>query len=305
MKNDNHIIASIGTAVIMLLLFLLLWLIYLDRPFVPEEEGIEVAFGESLDGSGMAATMPDPMPIPSPAPAPSVAPSSPATPSSNDLMTQEDEESLALQREQERKRKEQQALADAERRRQQQEAARLEQERKAAEAKALAEAKAKAEAEAAAKAAAEKAAAEKAAAEQAKRDKASNAMAGLFGNNGSSTGSGDGTGDTKKGNPAATGEGTGAGTGSGTSGSGRWSLAGRSLKGSLAQPAYGSNAEGTVVVRIRVNAAGQVIEASLGQGSTTSDQSLINAAIAAAKKATFSAGSNDVIGSITYVFKLK
>lgn len=123
----------------------------------------------------------------------------------------------------------------------------------------------------------------------------SNTMAGIFG--------GYGTG-TIKGNPAASGEGTGAGTGSGTSGSGRWSLAGRSLKGSLAQPTYSSNAEGTVVVKIRVNAAGQVVEASCGQGCTTNDQALISAAIAAAKKATFTTGTNDVIGSITYVFKL-
>ncbi len=121
----------------------------------------------------------------------------------------------------------------------------------------------------------------------------SNTMGGVF--------VGSSTGDTKKGNPAA----SGSGTGSGTSESGRWSIAGRSLIGSLPQPKYSSNAEGTVVVRIRINAAGQVVEASAGHGSTTSDQSLIGSAIAAAKKATFSAGEGDVIGSITYVFKLK
>lgn len=162
----------------------------------------------------------------------------------------------------------------------------------------------------AAAAAAKKAAAE----EEARRQKAAAAMNGIFGGtSGSGTNYGSGNssygrsynvqgsacGNTTKGNPAGT------GVGSGSSGSGRWSLAGRSLKGYLSEPSYNYNAEGIVVVRIRVNAAGQVVDATLGQGSTTSDQGLIQAAIAAAKKATFSAGDSDTIGSITYVFKMK
>lgn len=276
----------------MLLLFLLLWFIYIDRPQTEEEEGIEVMFGNAEDG-GASEPVESAVETPSvPAPPAAVAPSAP---SSNDLMTQEDEESLALQREQERKRKQQEAEALAEQRRK----AAAEQ---AAREKALAEARAAAEAKAAAEKAAAEAAAAKAAKEQAAKDKAA-AMGSLFGGTGSGTTSGNTqqgspTGNSNKGNPVGVGHGTGSGGHS-------WSLAGRNLTGSLGNPAYNSNAEGVVVVKIRVNAAGNVISASVGQGTNTSDQQLINSAIQAAKHATFSAGDGDVIGSITYVFKLK
>lgn len=153
------------------------------------------------------------------------------------------------------------------------------------------------------KATTEQVAAKKAAEERVKREKAA-ALAGLWGGTsgygyGTGIGAGSTSGNSTKGNTV------GIGAGSGTSGSGKWSLAGRSLKGALAEPSYSSNAEGVVVVRIRVNAAGQVVEATLGQGTNTNDQGLIQAAIAAAKKSSFSAGNSEVIGSITYVFKLK
>lgn len=270
----------------MILLFLLLWFVYLASPYVPEEPGIEVALVENMEELQMGSPAregggePEPTPAPAPTPAASPTPAPKPTPAvskpSNPAMTQEDPNSLAIKQQQERERKQAAELAAAEAKRLKEEAAR----------------------EAAAKAAAEKAAAEKAAAEQAKRDKASSAMAGLFGGNSGGTNGGEGTGTNKAGNPA------GSGKGSGTSGAGSWSLTGRDLNGALAQPAYGSNAEGVVVVKIRVNAAGVVTEASLGQGSTTSDQTLIQAAIAAAKKAKFSTGNGDVVGTIKYVFKL-
>lgn len=275
----------------MLLLFLLLWYLYLDSPFVPEEEGIEVAFGDAMEGSGEVE--PTPLPVPSPEPAPAVAPSAPAPPSSNDLMTQEDEEALALQREQEKKRREQELAEARERERAQKEKERLEAERRAQE-KAAAEAKTKAEREAAERAAA------KAAEEQAKRDKAAQ-MGSLFNNPSQGSGAGDTQGSANKGNPAA----NGGGIGAGKSGGHGWSLTGRDLKGDLSDPVYNSNSEGVVVVQIRVNAAGKVISATRGQGTDTSDQTLIDAAIQAAKQASFTAGEGDVIGTITYVFKLK
>lgn len=269
----------------MILLFLFLWLYYIDQPFTPEEEGIEVAFGDSeFEGAGSPDASSTPAPAPNVAPpaaeAPSTAASTAAAPSSNDLITS-NEQTLALQKKRE------------------------EDARKKAEAEAERKAKAAEEARIAAeKAAAEKAAAEKAAAEKAAADKASSLIGGAF------SGSGSGTGGSGTGNQGGTGSGSGSTTkgnpaGKGTSNGYNWSLSGRSLKGSLSKPVYDANAEGTVVVQIRVNAAGQVISATKGQGTNTANQALIDAAINAAKQATFSPGDGDVIGSITYTFKLK
>lgn len=150
------------------------------------------------------------------------------------------------------------------------EQARLEAERKAKEA-AEAERKAK-EAEAIAKA---------------------NQLGSLFGNSGGNTGSGDGQGSGQKGNPV----------GHGSSGGNNWSLSGRSLKGTLPQPSNDFKQEGKVVVQIRVNAAGQVISASI-TGGDVSDKQTQQLALDAARKAKFSEGDHDQIGTITYIFKL-
>lgn len=247
----------------MLLLFLLLWLIAVDAPYLPEEEGIEVAFGDGEEGGGSEMEESEPMAQAEPAPA------APATPSNNDLIVSE-EETLRLQKKAEEKER---------KRREEAEARRIAAEQAAAE-----------------KAAAEAAAA-KAAAEQAAKDKASNLMAGRFGGKGSTGGSGTGnaSGSTTAGNPV----------GHGTSGGYNWSLSGRNLQGKLTQPSYTGTAEGRVVVEIRVDKNGNVVSAKRGLGTNTGDQALIDAAIAEARKAKFSAGDGDVIGSITYVFKLK
>lgn len=277
MKHDSKIIASIATVLFMLLLFLMLWFIYIDAPYLPEEEGIEVAFGDGDEGGGM----PEPTPAASAIPETVAPPPTPAAPSTNNLMTQDDE-SIALekQRKEEAKRK---AAEEAERiRKQKEEEARLEAERIAKE-KAIAEQRAK---------------------EQKAIDNAKNLMGGAFSGNSASAAGGNGSEGTSgvKGNPL--------GHGTDPNGNG-WSLAGRSLKGKLADPLYGSNVEGVVVVNIRVNAQGQVISATKGQGTTISDQNIINAACAAAKKAEFSSykaadgGSAEVVGTITYKFKLK
>lgn len=267
MKHDSHIIGIIASIISMIILFLLLWFIYLDKPYVPEEEGIEVVMGEmdemdyqvpassgNLAGSAAPAQAHEETAV-EPAPVTTTTPSEP-------VVTQEDP-SIAAAR-----------------------AAREEAERIAAE-------------EAAAKAAAEAAAKAKKAEEDAKKAKAQNAMAGLFG-----SGSGDGSGSTQT---TGSGSNTQKGTnpvGSGVSNGNVWSLNGRSLNGKLSTPQYNSNSEGVVVVRIRVNAAGEVIEATKGAGTNTADQQLIDAAINAAKNARFSSGSGDVIGTITYKFKL-
>lgn len=268
MKYKSKIYGAVGSALTMLLLFLLLWFIYIDRPLEHEEEGIMVSFGDSDMGGGMQADEPLSSVVQTAAPAPT-----PSAPSDNDFMTQEDEESLTLkkQREQEEKKRKEE---EAERIRQQkEEQARLEAERIAKE-KALAEQQAK---------------------EQAAIDKA-NQLGSLFSGAANSNGSaGTDNSSSAKGNPL----------GHGTSGGHSWSLTGRNLNGKLATPQYNSNQEGVVVVEIRVNAAGKVIDAKATAGTTISDKATRRAAEEAASKAVFSSGNGDVIGTITYVFKLK
>ena len=265
-KQERHIVATVGTILFMLLIFLLLWLVRLNAVVPEQEEGVEIAFGEVEEAGGYMAEESEAVPLPAPEP---TAPEQPSAPSDNDLMTQEDEEALALRKAQEEKEKARKQ-AEAERlQREKEEKARLEAERKAREA-AEAERKAK-EAEAIAKA---------------------NQMGSLFGNSGNNTGSGNSQGSGQKGNPV----------GHGSSGGNSWSLAGRGIKGTLPQPSNTFNQEGRVIVEIRVNAAGQVVSA-VHKGGTVSDKTTIQLALEAAKKAKFTEGDHDQIGTITYNFK--
>ena len=138
----------------------------------------------------------------------------------------------------------------------------------------------------------EKEAAEKKAKEDAAVAKA-NQFGALFGKSGNETGSGDSQGAGQKGNPV----------GHGSSGGNDWSLAGRSLKGTLPQPSDNFRQEGKVVVQIRVNAAGKVTQATI-KGGDVSDKPTQQLALDAAYKAKFTEGDHDQIGTITYIFKL-
>lgn len=151
LKQKSNIIASIGTLIALLLLFLLLWFVYMGAPVLPEDEGIEVAFGDVREAGGF-----QPEPEHQSTPMESVTPPpAPSKPTNNDLMTQEDEETLAVQRPRDKK----------------------EKARKEAEAERLRQEKAKtAQAEAA-----------RIAKEQAAKDKAA-AMASLFNNAASAQG---------------------------------------------------------------------------------------------------------------------
>ena len=100
----------------MLLLFLILWFVRLFAVVPEQEEGVEVAFGEVAEAGGYMAEQSEAVPLPTPEP---VAPEQPSAPSDNDLVTQEDEETLALRKEQEKKereRKQAEALAKPRRR---------------------------------------------------------------------------------------------------------------------------------------------------------------------------------------------
>jgi TonB family protein len=139
---------------------------------------------------------------------------------------------------------------------------------------------------------------EREAAERARKQKEAEAaakaqaMAGLFGNTGANTGSGTTQGNGVKGNPV----------GHGTSGGNSWNLSGRGIKGTLPKPANTFNQEGRVVVEIRVNPAGNVISATI-KGGTVSDKQTQQLALEAARKAKFTEGDHDQIGTITYNFK--
>lgn len=271
LKQKSNIIASIGTLVALLLLFLLLWFVYMGAPVLPEDEGIEVAFGDVREAGGF-----QPEPEHQSTPMESVTPPpAPSKPTNNDLMTQEDEETLAVQRQRDKE----------------------EKARKEAEAERLRQEKAKAAQAEAARIAKEKALAEQKAKEQAAKDKAA-AMGSLFGNNAAGAqGTGDSKGEGQKGNPVA---------GHGTSGGNNWSLSltGRSIKGALPQPKNDFNQDGTVVVSIWVLPDGTVKDAQITRGTTISDKSTLQLALNAARKAKFSESDKSIqTGTITYKFK--
>lgn len=89
----------------------------------------------------------------------------------------------------------------------------------------------------------------------------------------------------------------------GSSGGNSWSLSGRAIKGTLPMPSNNFNQEGKVIVQIRVNPAGKVVEASI-VGGNVSDKQTQQLALDAAKKAKFTEGEGDQVGTITYIFKL-
>ena len=249
-KQKRHIIASVGTVLFLLLVFLILWFCYLTAVAPEQEEGVEVEFAEieELDEPeepSLSAYAEEPSEAAPAAPAsPAVVATDPKPASPPEHIVSE-EETLAL----ERARKEQ-------------------EEREAAE-----RARKKKEAEAIAKA---------------------QQMGNLFGKtDGTSVGGGDTKGEGQKGNPV----------GHGSSGTGSWKLDGRGLKGNLPAPSKDFKQEGKVVVQIRVNAAGQVVSAAV-TGGDVSDKTTQQLALDAAKKAKFTEGEHDQIGTITYIFKL-
>ena len=112
-----------------------------------------------------------------------------------------------------------------------------------------------------------------------------NALAGLFGNPGNVG---------QKGNP----------TGLRITGGNSWTLSGRGIRGTLPQPSNNFNQEGKVVVQIRVNAAGNVVDARCANGTTITDYQTQKIALEAAKKAKFTEGEYEQIGTITYIFRI-
>ena len=275
-NNQSHIIAAIGTVVLLLLFFLLLIKLTITAPVQLEDEGIVITFGDADEGGGMPDVLPMPDPITQVEQQPAAPAPTPVQPSDNDLIVQEDEESLALAQQNEdliKREAEEQELI----RKQREEEARIEAERIERE-KAFAEQKAREE----------------------EAIKKAQAMAALFGQAGSTEGANAENATTT---PAATSKGNPVGKNFGSVNGNMWSLQGRSMK-SMPKPSTDFKEQGKVVVSIRVDKAGNVVAASIGDGTTISDRYTQQLALDAARKAKFTEGDKEQIGSITYNFKL-
>lgn len=283
--QKEKIIALVVSLVLHLLLIILMLNIYLEHVVPDTEEGLEVALGiESLtSGADVADAAPA-----APAAQPTPAPQTP-TPANESYQTQDIEESLEMPDKTPKKTEEQ-----LRKEREEREKRIAEDNRRKEEARKLAE-------------------------EKRKQDSIKSSIAqrtkGLkgfgAGGNGSdpnAKGVGDGTGEGSKGNPFGK-DGSTSTQGAANSGSNlSWSLAGRSVRGTIARPNYGSQEEGTVVVSIKVDKDGNVINTSIGRGTNISDPSLLREAQAAAKKTKFSPRTDgkdgDQFGEIKYHFKL-
>jgi TonB family protein len=151
---------------------------------------------------------------------------------------------------------------------------------------------------------AERIAQEKALAEQKAREeeaiKKAQAMAALFGQAGTTEGA---NADNASATASATSKGNPVGKNFGSVDGNMWSLHGRSVK-AMPKPSTDFREQGKVVVSIRVDKAGNVVLASIGQGTTISDRYTQQLALEAARKAKFTEGDQEQIGSITYNFKL-
>ena len=273
---QSHIIAGAGTIIFLLLLLFLLLRLSMSAPLQLEDEGIVITFGDADEGGGMPDVLPMPDPMTQAEQQPAAPAPTPVQPSDNDLIAQEDEESLpvAQQNEEELKRQaEQEELL----RKQQEEEARLEAERIERE-KALAEQKAR----------------------QEEAIKKAQAMAALFGQAGSTEGA---NAENATATPAATSKGNPVGKNFGQVDGNMWSLQGRSVK-TMPKPSTDFLEQGKVVVSIRVDKAGNVVAASIGDGTTISDRYTQQLALDAARRAKFTEGDKEQIGSITYNFKL-
>ena len=94
-EYQSHIIALVGTLLLLLLLLLMLLKLSIVAPIQLEDEGIVITFGDADEGGGMPDVLPMPDPITQVEQQPSAPVPTPVQPSDNDLMVQEDEESLA------------------------------------------------------------------------------------------------------------------------------------------------------------------------------------------------------------------
>ena len=290
--KKHRITGLIGTLVLHVLVLVFLLLVAISKPKMQEEGGVPVMLGnmEMAQGNADPYTLTDVDVLDEPQlpTETTVLEPVPETPVKSNMITQEDEPTIAVPKKETPK-----------------PTPKTETVKKKPVQKEPVKPKEKTEAEK--KAEAEKLAAEKKAAEQkAAAEAAAKKIAGAFGK-GTQTGSkGTGTtGDGIQGSPTGN---SSEGQSSGVGGYGTFDLNGRSLgSGGLPMPVYNVQEEGRVVVTITVNPAGQVIHTSINKRTNTANAALRKAAEDAARKARFNAvsGVNNQTGTITYYFKLK
>lgn len=280
MKN-NRLQGIIGTVVVHLIILLILFVVTLHAATPEEESGVPVMLGSAELSQGDA----DPYTLtevdvldelqPETAPAdPSVE-----TPSEQEMLTQDLEETVAMKPQKKPVKPKTEVKTPPKKQPEQPKQPTKTPEQIAAE---------------------KRAAAEKAAAEEAAKK-----IAGAFGK-GSSMGN-RGTGTTGSGVQGSSTGNSNTGKSTGVGGVGSWDLNGRSLTGSLPIPVYNVQDEGRVVVTIVVNPSGRVIRTSINKRTNTVSTALRRAAEEAARKARFNVtdGVNNQTGTITYYFKLR
>ena len=290
--KKNKITGLVGTLVLHVILLVLLLLIAISKPKVQEEGGVPVMLGNMEMAQGNAdpytltdvdildePQLPTEVSVPEPVPTPPVE---------SEMITQEDEPTVAVPKKETPKPAPKKEVVKKEK-----------PKKEPVKPKEKTEAEKRAEAE---RLAAEKKAAE----ERAAAEAAAKRIAGAFGKGTQMGSKGTGTlGEGIQGSPtgnAAEGQSTGVG------GYGTFDLNGRSLgPGGLPRPIYNVQEEGRVVVTITVNPAGQVIHTSIHKRTNTANAALRKAAEDAARKARFNSvsGVNNQTGTITYYFKLK
>ena len=290
--KKNKITGLVGTLVLHVILLVLLLLIAISKPKAQEEGGVPVMLGNMEMAQGNAdpytltdvdildePQLPTEVSVPEPVPTPPVE---------SEMITQEDEPTVAVPKKETPKPAPKKEVVKKEK-----------PKKEPVKPKEKTEAEKRAEAE---RLAAEKKAAE----ERAAAEAAAKRIAGAFGKGTLMGSKGTGTsGEGIQGSPtgnAAEGQSTGVG------GYGTFDLNGRSLgPGGLPRPIYNVQEEGRVVVTITVNPAGQVIHTSINKRTNTANAALRKAAEDAARKARFNSvsGVNNQTGTITYYFKLK
>lgn len=280
MNNEDRkekIAGLLGTLLVHVILFLLLWVVLIQASEPQTESGVPVLLGTELlaqgDGDKYEMTEVDVRPIPEeiPATSGSVSPG-------EEIISQEIEETVAIQpKKEEKKQTEKKPVSKP-----------VQQPIAQEQPKQKTEAELKAEAE-------------KAAAESAARK-----IAGAFGKGASMDNRGEAeSGKGIQGSPEGNSE---TGKSEGTGGYGVFDLNGRTLgQGGLPRPDYHVQDEGRVVVTIIVNPEGRVVSAEIHRRTNTVNATLRKAALDAARKARFNAidGVNNQSGTITYFFKLK
>ena len=272
-KEQQYAIAA--TATVHLLLFLLLWLLVIDKPRPQEERGVPVVMGNTASAKGDAYRLTEVAVAPVPSPVTTVPPR-PATAKVEPLITQSDEPSVAIPSS-EKKKSEKKKVEKPKKTAEQ-----LEAELKAQEAERL-----RREAEEMARV-------------------ANARIAGAFGKG--STMAAKGEAQEGKGSEGSLQGNSTTGVVTGAGGYGSFDLNGRTLGAAgLPRPNYNVQEEGRVVVNITVNPEGKVIQTTINSRTNTANSALRRAATEAARKAVFNKVStmNNQMGTITYYFKLQ